>query len=72
MMNWNDCPFVERHPERVSGQWVFRGTRLPVKTLFDNLEAGATVDDFVAWFQGVDRVQVLSVLHYANESLEVA
>lgn len=71
-MNWNDCPFVERNPERVSGQWVFVGTRLPVKTLFDNLEAGATVDDFVDWFQGVDRTQVLNVLHYANESLEVA
>ncbi|MDI9334242.1 MAG: DUF433 domain-containing protein [Cytophagales bacterium] len=71
-MDWTDCPFVERNPERVSGQWVFRGTRLPVKTMFDNLEAGATIDEFVSWFQGVDKTAALRVLHYASESLESA
>jgi uncharacterized protein (DUF433 family) len=59
-------------PGRVSGAWVFKGTRLPVRTLFENLEAGATVDDFLAWYEGVTREQALDVLRHAERSLAPA
>jgi uncharacterized protein (DUF433 family) len=72
MLDWNDCPAVERNPTRVSGAWVFKGTRVPVKALFENLEEGATVDDFLKWFQGVTREQVLTVLNHAEKSLATA
>ncbi len=62
MLDWNQCPEVERHSEVVSGAWVFKGTRIPVKALFENLEDGARVDDFIAWFPGVTRRQVEAVL----------
>ena len=63
---------MERSPERVSGAWVFRGTRVPVKALFENLEGGATVDQFLEWFQGVRREQVLAVLEFAQATLATA
>jgi len=63
---------VERTPERVSGAWVFKGTRVPVKALFENIEEGASVDDFVEWFPGVKREQALAVLAHAEKSLAVA
>ena len=62
MANWEACPAVERHPGRVSGQWVFRGTRVRVYALFENLRAGATVAEFVEWFPGVERADVDAVL----------
>jgi uncharacterized protein (DUF433 family) len=46
MLDWNNCHAVERDPAKVSGTWVFKGTRVPVKALFENLESGARVDDF--------------------------
>jgi len=69
MLNWNDCPAVERSAAKVSGAWVFRGTRVPVRALFENLEAGARIDDFLDWFPGVKREQVESVLEHAERSL---
>jgi uncharacterized protein (DUF433 family) len=72
MLEWNSCAAVERSPERVSGAWVFKGTRVPVKALFENIEAGASVDDFLKWFPGVTREQVLAVLAHAERSLAVA
>lgn len=69
MLNWNQCLLVERVPGRVSGAWVFKGTRVPVKALFENLEAGACIDDFLTWFPGVTREQVLGVLEFAEKSL---
>ena len=69
MLDWKDCPAVERSPDKVSGAWVFRGTRVPVKALFENLEAGAKGDDFLAWFEGVSREQVEAVLEHASASL---
>ena len=72
MLEWNTCPAVERTPERVSGAWVFKGTRVPVKALFENIEEGASLDDFVEWFPGVTREQVLAVLAHAEKSLAVA
>ncbi len=56
----------------MSGAWVFRGTRVPVKALFENLEEGATVDQFLEWFPGVARAQVLAVLEFAEASLATA
>ncbi|MBA2412049.1 MAG: DUF433 domain-containing protein [Burkholderiaceae bacterium] len=47
------CPAVERDGERVSGAWVFRGTRVPVSAHFENLEDGAVAAQFVQWFPGV-------------------
>ena len=72
MLDWNTCPAVERTPERVSGAWVFKGTRVPVKALFENIEEGASVNNFVEWFPGVAREQVLAVLTHAEKSLAVA
>lgn len=69
-MKWSDCAEVERSPEKVSGSWVFQGTRVPVRSLFENLEDGATVEQFLEWFPGVQRVQVESVLDFATASLE--
>lgn len=68
-LDWCDCPAVERSPDRVSGAWVFSGTRVPVKSLFENLEDGATVDDFLKWFPGVGREQLVAVLEFAEQSL---
>ena len=72
MLDWSTCSAVERDPERVSGAWVFKGTRVPVKALFENLEEDASVDDFLKWFPGVTREQVLTVLNHAEKSLAVA
>lgn len=72
MIDWNICTAVEREPDRVSGAWVFRGTRVPVTALFENLEDGAQVADFIAWFPGVTLEQVRAVLEHAARSLKVA
>lgn len=64
MLDWTQCSAVERVPGKVSGAWVFQGTRVPVKALFENLEGGATVDQFLEWFPGVTREQALAVLKF--------
>jgi len=69
MLDWSTCPAVERVPEKVSGAWVFKGTRVPVSALFENLEGGATVGEFVEWFPGVSREQVEAVLAHTERSL---
>jgi len=53
---------IERNPDIVSGALVFRGTRVPVAALFENLKDGASIDEFLSWFPGVDRQQVFAVL----------
>ncbi len=72
MLSWEECPAVERHQGVVSGAWVFAGTRVPVKALFENLEDGARIEDFVEWFPGVTREQVEAVLRHAEKSLAAA
>lgn len=72
MLTWSDCPAVERIPGKVSGAWLFKGTRVPAKALFENLEDGASVNDFLEWFPDVQREQVEAVLAHAERSLEVA
>jgi uncharacterized protein (DUF433 family) len=69
MLDWSQCPAVERVEGRVSGAWVFRDARVPVSALFENIEGGATVADFVEWFPGVTREQVDAVLEHARQSL---
>ena len=68
MIDWSSCQAVERDPERVSGAWVFRGSRVPVAALFENLEDGAPVAQFVEWFPGVTLEQVRAVLEHAARS----
>ena len=70
MKDWSQCPEVERIHGKVGGVWLFRGTRVPVRSLFENLEDGATVDEFLEWFPGVGRRQVEAVLNFAVASLE--
>ncbi|HAB18115.1 MAG TPA: DUF433 domain-containing protein [Verrucomicrobiota bacterium] len=72
MSDWTQCPAVERVPGKVSGAWVFAGTRVPVRALFENLEGGATLDQFLDWFPGATRDQALSVLKLAETSLTEA
>lgn len=69
MLDWSECSAVERREDKVSGAWVFRGTRIPVQALFENLEGGATIDNFVEWFPGVTRLQIEAVLAHAARSL---
>ncbi len=69
MLEWSNCSAVERSAVKMSGAWVFRGTRVPVKALFENLEDGASVGDFLEWFPGVAREQVVAVLDFAEQSL---
>ncbi len=68
MIDWSTCPAVERDPELVSGAWVFRGTRVPISALFENLEDGTQVDQFVEWFPGVSLEQARTVLGHAAQS----
>jgi uncharacterized protein (DUF433 family) len=72
MLDWSTCPAVERDPQKVSGALVFRGTRVPVSALFENLEGGATVDQFLQWFPGTTREQVDAVLKHAARSVQPA
>ena len=68
-IDWSQCPAVESVPGRVSGAWVFRGTRMPVAAVFENLQDGMTIDEIVEQF-AVTREQVKSVLDFAARSLE--
>lgn len=73
VIDWSTCSAVEQDPAVVSGAWVFRGTRVPLAALFENLEDGASVQQFVEWFPGVKLEQVRVVLeHAARSSLAVA
>lgn len=71
MLDWKECSAVEQITGKVGGVWLFRDTRVPVRALFENLEDGATVEDFVAWFPGVAREQARAVLAFAEQSLTV-
>ncbi len=66
MLDWSQCAAVERTPEKVSGEWLFKATRVPVRALFENLEGGARIDDFLGWFPGVTREQVEQVVLFSK------
>jgi uncharacterized protein (DUF433 family) len=68
MIDWSTCNAVERDPARVSGAWLFRGTRVPVSALFENLEDGVPVGEFLALFPGVTLDQVRAILEHAARS----
>ncbi len=68
-LGWSQCPAVERIPGKVSGAWLFRDTRMPVSIVFENLEAGATIEEIMEWFD-VTREQVVTVLEFAARSLD--
>ncbi|NCJ05724.1 DUF433 domain-containing protein [Synechococcales cyanobacterium C] len=64
MENVNSLDMLECHPDKVSGAWVFKGTRVPVSAFFENLKDGASIDQFLEWFPGVARAQVEALLDY--------
>lgn len=68
-LDWSACTVVESTPGKVSGAWVFRGTRLPVATIFENLEDGLTIEEIMEQFD-VTREQINAVLEFAARSLE--
>ena len=68
MTDWEKCQAVERHPDKLSGAWVFLGTRVPVSAVFENLKDGASVEQFLQWFPGVDRWKVEAVLAHEEVS----
>ena len=72
MTDWNKCPAVERTPGKLSGAWAFTGTRIPLFALYENLADGATVDEFVEWFPGVEKRQVRAVLEHEAKALRTA
>jgi len=64
-LDWSKCPAVESVPGKVSGAWVLKGTRMPVSAILENLEDGASLDDLMEWFDGLDREQVKAVIEFA-------
>lgn len=68
-LDWSQCPVVESVAGRLGGAWVFRGTRMPVSAVFDNLEAGATIDEIIEQFD-ITREQINAVLEFAARSLD--
>ena len=70
-LDWSQCPAVESIPGKVSGAWVMKGTRMPVQTIFENLEAGLSVKELTEVFD-VTEQEVKAVLRFATQSLEKA
>ena len=68
-IDWSECPAVESIPGKVGGAWVLKGTRMPVSSIFENLEAGANIDDIMEWFDGLNRDQARAVIEFAARSL---
>ncbi len=68
-LDWSQCPAVESVADRRSGAWVFRDTRMPVATVFENLEAGSSIEEIVEQFH-VTREQIQAVLEFAARSLD--
>ena len=68
-LDWSQCPAVESIPGKMSGAWVFKDTRMPVSTVFENLESGASIEEIMEWFD-VTREQIVAVLEFAARSLD--
>ncbi|MGP8155813.1 MAG: DUF433 domain-containing protein [Candidatus Acidiferrales bacterium] len=68
-LDWSKCAAVESVPGKVSGAWVFRGTRIPVAAAFENLQDGLTIDEVTALYDGLTREQVKAVLEFTAQSL---
>ena len=67
MIDWSQCPALESVPGKLGGKWVIRGTRVPIEMLFVNLASGASVDDFVEWFEGIPRERYAELLQFLAE-----
>lgn len=67
-LDWSQCTAVESIPGKRSGAWVFRGTRMPVSTVFENLQ-DMSIDELVEEF-GVTREQVQAVLQFVAHTAE--
>ena len=67
-LDWSQCSVVESVPGRLNGAWVFRDTRLPVSVVFQNLEAGATVDEITEWFD-ISKDLIIEILEFATRSV---
>ncbi len=70
-LDWSQCPAVESIPGKVSGAWVLKGTRTPVKILFENLEAGLSIDEVIEQFP-VTREQIDGLMAFIARSLDKA
>jgi uncharacterized protein (DUF433 family) len=68
-LDWSQCPIVESIPGKVSGAWVLKGTRTPVQVLFENLEAGMSIDEVIEQFP-VTREQIDGLMAFIARSLE--
>ena len=68
-LDWSQCTAVESVPGKVGGAWVFRGTRIPVAAVFENLEDGLAMEEIVRMFDGLTQEQVKAVLDFAAQSL---
>ena len=71
MTNWETCSAVERRAGKLSGAWAFVGTRVPHSSLYENLGRGATIEEYLEWFPGVEETQVREVLEHEAKSLKV-
>jgi uncharacterized protein (DUF433 family) len=69
VLDWSECSAVESVPGKVSGAWVFKNTRMPVQTVFENLEAGMSLEEITETFD-VSADEIKAVLHFASQSLE--
>jgi uncharacterized protein (DUF433 family) len=67
---WENCPAAESDQEKLGGEWIFKGTRVPLRALFENLESGASINDFLEWFPGVKPEQAKAVLLFAHHDGE--
>ncbi len=68
-IDWSQCPGVESIPGKVSGAWLFKDTRLPVQTVFENLASGASIDEVMEWFD-VTREQIVTVFEFVARTLD--
>ncbi len=69
VLAWSRCPAVESVPDRLSGAWVFRDTRMPVSAVFENLEVGATIEEVAEWFH-IPREAIVNILDFVARSLD--
>ncbi|HXP84398.1 MAG TPA: DUF433 domain-containing protein [Bryobacteraceae bacterium] len=69
MLDWSDCPVLESIPGKVSGAWVFRGTRVPVSAVFKNLKH-LTLDQLVEEYPSVQREHIEAVLDFLARSAD--
>ena len=68
-LDWSQCAAVESDPEKRSGAYVFKGTRMPVSAVFENLDAGGSIEEIMEWFD-VTREQISAVLLFAAQTLD--